>query len=474
MILSPNRKTKEALKTVFAAPPPLRKKEFLQKTAPVPAKLSLFSFLLVQLRYIRKHVWILAALIFGFLFSVSFILSADRIWALSAFTPLLALLTVAETGRSEIYEMAELEMATRFSLRSVLLARLCILGLNNLFLLGLLFPVSLAGSHIPSLRAVLSAHLLRLPVYRPQTKGAGKHLSVRRCHSLYQLFHLRPPALRPAVSFGDAVHLLAVCRYLTGYRHLLSISQSDPTGGTDMELLIDRVSKQYKNRIAVDRVSLRLTEGVHGLLGENGAGKTTLMRMLCGILTPTGGTISFDGADVGEEAYRARLGYLPQDFGYYPEFRADDFLRYLSALKGIPKKQAKEKAAELLELVSLSDAAHKKIKTFSGGMKQRLGIAQALLNDPDLLILDEPTAGLDPGERVRFRDLIEQLGKHSIVLLSTHIVSDIEHIADQVLMMKDGQIIYQGKWDEKRGDLETFYLEQFKKQQSGMNREAQQ
>ena len=241
-----------------------------------------------------------------------------------------------------------------------------------------------------------------------------------------------------------------------------------------MELLIDRVSKQYKNRIAVDRVSLRLTEGVHGLLGENGAGKTTLMRMLCGILTPTGGTISFDGSDVGEEAYRARLGYLPQDFGYYPEFRADDFLRYLSALKGIPKKQAKEKAAELLELVSLSDAAHKKIKTFSGGMKQRLGIAQALLNDPDLLILDEPTAGLDPGERVRFRDLIEQLGKHSIVLLSTHIVSDIEHIADQVLMMKDGQIIYQGKWDEKRGDLETFYLEQFKKQQSGMNREAQQ
>lgn len=239
-----------------------------------------------------------------------------------------------------------------------------------------------------------------------------------------------------------------------------------------MELIIDRVTKQYKNRIAVDRVSLRLTEGVHGLLGANGAGKTTLMRMLCGILTPTGGTISFDGIDVGEEAYRARLGYLPQDFGYYPEFRADDFLLYLAALKGIPKKQAKEKAAGLLELVSLSGAAREKIKTFSGGMKQRLGIAQALLNDPDLLVLDEPTAGLDPGERVRFRDLIGTIGKHSIVLLSTHIVSDIEHIADQVLMMKSGQIIYQGSREEHGGDLEAFYLEQFTGAQDGKKQEA--
>lgn len=228
-----------------------------------------------------------------------------------------------------------------------------------------------------------------------------------------------------------------------------------------MELIIDRVSKQYKNKIAVDRISLKLSEGVHGLLGENGAGKTTLMRMLCGILRPTGGTITLDGVDVGEEAYRARLGYLPQDFGYYPEFDARDFLLYLAALKGIPKNRAKRKAEELLELVSLSDAARKKIKTFSGGMKQRLGIAQALLNAPALLILDEPTAGLDPKERVRFRDLIQDLGKNSIVLLSTHIVSDVEHIADQVLMMKDGQLLYQGKWEEGQGDLEAFYLEQF-------------
>ena len=228
-----------------------------------------------------------------------------------------------------------------------------------------------------------------------------------------------------------------------------------------MELIIDRVSKQYKSCIAVDRVSARLHRGVYGLLGANGAGKTTLMRMLTGILAPTSGTITFDGMDVTTEEYRGILGYLPQDFGYYPEFTAMDFLLYLAALKGIPKSQAKRRAKELLELVSLEDVSRKKIKTFSGGMKQRLGIAQALLNDPKLLILDEPTAGLDPKERVRFRNLIEQLGNDSIVLLSTHIVSDIEHIADEILLMRDGQLIFQGPWTEEKGDLEDFYLEQF-------------
>lgn len=215
-----------------------------------------------------------------------------------------------------------------------------------------------------------------------------------------------------------------------------------------MELILDRVTKHYGNKIACDRVSLNLKAGVYGLLGSNGAGKTTLMRMMCGILAPTSGTIQFNKMDVSSEDYRDMLGYLPQDFGYYPEFSAFDFMLYIATLKGLPKSRAKERTKELLELVSLEKEAKKKIKTFSGGMKQRLGIAQSMLNDPKILILDEPTAGLDPKERIRFRNLISRLGADRIVLLSTHIVSDVEYIADTILIMKEGQLVHEGTLED--------------------------
>lgn len=228
-----------------------------------------------------------------------------------------------------------------------------------------------------------------------------------------------------------------------------------------MELVLDRVTKQYNGKIANDRISVRLRPGVIGLLGANGAGKTTLMRMVCGILKPDSGSIRLDELDVSEEMYRDALGYLPQDFGYYPSFTGRDFLLYMAALKGLSKDEAKRKCGELLEEVNLTEAANKKIKTYSGGMKQRLGIAQALLNDPKIIVLDEPTAGLDPKERVRFRNMIAELGRDSIVLFSTHIVSDVEHIADRILMMRDGQLIWDGARAAVPGDLEQFYLRQF-------------
>lgn len=213
-----------------------------------------------------------------------------------------------------------------------------------------------------------------------------------------------------------------------------------------MELLFDRLTKHYGSKIAVDCVSATLKPGVYGLLGANGAGKTTLMRMLCAILEPTSGEILLNGEDIismGAD-YRNVLGYLPQDFGYYPNYTAMEFLMYMAALKGIPKRMAGKQAKLLLEEVGLSDVANKKVRTFSGGMKQRVGIAQALLNNPDILILDEPTAGLDPKERVRFRNLLSDYAGERIVILSTHIVSDIEAIADEVLFMKKGRFILQG------------------------------
>lgn len=197
-------------------------------------------------------------------------------------------------------------------------------------------------------------------------------------------------------------------------------------------------------------MSATLTPGVYGLLGANGAGKTTLMRMICDVLKPTSGSVVWNGAPIERlgERYRSVLGYLPQDFGYYPDFSALDFMLYLSALKGLDSKAAKRRSMELLDLVGLKNVAKRKVKTFSGGMKQRLGIAQAVINDPQVLVLDEPTAGLDPKERVRFRNLISALAQDKVVILSTHIVSDVEYIADEILIMRAGQIVASGTIEE--------------------------
>lgn len=216
------------------------------------------------------------------------------------------------------------------------------------------------------------------------------------------------------------------------------------------ELELTEISKTFKNKTAVRNVNIRLGHGVYGLLGENGAGKTTLMRMLCGILKPTQGSILCDGMPImqlGGE-YRRLLGYLPQDFGYYGDFSALRFLHYMAALKALPEEYAVNRIDELLELVDLAQEKKNKLKTFSGGMLRRVGIAQTLLNDPEILVLDEPTSGLDPAERVRFRNIISSLGKNRLVLLSTHIVSDVEYIADKIMIMKNGQIMHIG--DETR------------------------
>ncbi len=217
-----------------------------------------------------------------------------------------------------------------------------------------------------------------------------------------------------------------------------------------MELTIDHLTKRYKDKTAADDVSLTLTPGVWGLLGANGAGKTTLMRMVAGILTPTSGEVKYDGIAIKAlgAAYRDVFGYLPQTFGFYPEFTVADYLQYIAALKGLLKRDVKQKTDELLHTLTLADVRNKQIRKLSGGMQRRVGIAQALLNDPDVLILDEPTSGLDPGERIRFRKIISEFAQRRIVLISTHIVSDVEYVATRNAVMKDGKIVALGTTDE--------------------------
>lgn len=217
-----------------------------------------------------------------------------------------------------------------------------------------------------------------------------------------------------------------------------------------MELYIEHISKQFKDLTAVDDISLHITPGIWGLLGANGAGKTTLMKMIAGIMKPASGQILYDGIPIHElkERYRDVFGYLPQEFGFYPEFTVKDYLEYIAVLKGLKERDSKRRINELLERLTLSHVKNKKIAKLSGGMKRRVGIAQALLNEPEVLILDEPTSGLDPGERVRFRNLLSEFAQDRIVLISTHIVSDVEYIATQNAVIKDGKLLAKGTTEE--------------------------
>jgi ABC-2 type transport system ATP-binding protein len=214
-----------------------------------------------------------------------------------------------------------------------------------------------------------------------------------------------------------------------------------------MQLLVENLSKTYRGNVqALRSVNLDLRPGVLGLLGPNGAGKSTLMRILATITRPSSGRVLWNNSDIARDPdqLRAVLGYLPQDFGVYPNLSAIEFLDYLAAVKGIPAAAARRRIDELLALVNLSDAAKRPLGGYSGGMRQRVGIAQALLNDPQLLIVDEPTAGLDPEERVRFRNLLSELSGERIVILSTHIVSDIEAVATGIAILAHGQLLAHG------------------------------
>lgn len=223
-----------------------------------------------------------------------------------------------------------------------------------------------------------------------------------------------------------------------------------------MELKMEHLTKQFKDKLAVDDVNLTLTPGVWGLLGANGAGKTTLMRMAAGIMEPDSGVICYDGTDIRKmgETYRDIFGFLPQDFGYSRDLTVKDYLEYVAALKDVPARETAKKIDHLLEILTLSDVKGKKIAKLSGGMKRRVGIAQAMLNDPKILVMDEPTAGLDPGERVRFRNFISEFSHNRIVLISTHIVSDIEYIATRNAIMKAGKIVDIGRADELVREIE--------------------
>ena len=231
-----------------------------------------------------------------------------------------------------------------------------------------------------------------------------------------------------------------------------------------MELLVKNINKTYgKKKRALCDVTMSFTPGIYGLLGPNGSGKSTLMNIITDNLKADGGVVLYDGESIHKrkEAYRAKIGYMPQQQAIYDNFTGEEFMWYMAALKGLDKKQAESRIESLIAMVNLGEEKGKKIGSYSGGMKQRILIAQALLNDPDILIMDEPTAGLDPSERIRIRNFLSEISENKIIIIATHIVSDIEKCADRILVIKDGQKVFDGTEQETGKDLEPFYLDIF-------------
>ncbi|CAM4120676.1 hypothetical protein AT575_06105 [Streptococcus penaeicida] len=218
------------------------------------------------------------------------------------------------------------------------------------------------------------------------------------------------------------------------------------------ELIINGLSKQYGSKRVINMLSFTFTNGIYGLLGANGAGKTTLMKIICHLSKPDSGKITFNGKLPVK--YYKEIGYLSQHFSYYPGFTGLEFMEYISRLKGVKKENCKIESQKLLHEVGLYEVRNKRISSYSGGMKQRLGIAQALINNPKILIFDEPTVGLDPKERIKFKHLISQLGRERIIILSTHIVSDVESIAKEIIVLKSGKIVHHGEKDSLLSILE--------------------
>ena len=396
--------------------------------------LSYHDFLWIQLRVIQKRWWVLQFIILVALW-IALNSIHDEMYikrSMGVVAALFVILIIPELWKNRSCECMEIEAVSYYSLKQVYAARMLLFGVTDIFFITLFLGAVSVGLYYELSELVVQ---FLFP------------LCVTACICFGILCSKR--------SFSETVAIVLCVIWSALWLFIvlnenIYVMVTVPIWLMLFGLELDGLTKEFGDFIAVNHINLTMTNGVYGLLGVNGAGKTTLMRMLCTLLKPTSGTICCNGKDIFsmDSEYRKLLGYLPQDFGFYPEFTVEDYLLYIAALKGIRPIVAKKRVKELIAKVGLSKAAHKKMKKLSGGMKRRAGIAQAMLNNPKILILDEPTAGLDPNERIRFRNLISELSEDRLVLLSTHIVSDIEYIANEIWLMKDGKILHKGSIDE--------------------------